>query len=395
MTAEAVIVDAVRTPMGKGKPGGALSGIHAVELLAQTLTALLARVDIDPGLVDDVLVGCVSQVGEQAACPGRVAWLGAGLPDHVPAVTIDRRCGSSQQALHFAAQAIMAGSYDVAVVAGLESMSRVPMGSGRLGQDAHGPSVEARYAPGLVSQGVAAELIAAQWGLSRQQLDEYAVRSHVRAAHAADSGGFDDEIIPIAVPDASSEVTADETIRRGTTVERLAGLPTVFADPGIAERFPQIDWCVTAGNSSQLTDGAAAMLVMSAAAAQRLGVRPRAAIRHMSVIGDDPIRMLTGPIPATARILQRSGLTPGDLDAVEVNEAFAPVPLAWRAEFDVPESRLNPRGGAIALGHPLGASGARLITTQLNHLEQSGGRYGLVAMCEGGGMANATLLEIV
>jgi acetyl-CoA acetyltransferase family protein len=381
--------------MGKGKPGGALSGIHAVELLAQTLAALIDRVGIDPGVADDVLVGCVSQVGEQAACPGRVAWLGAGLPDHVPAVTIDRRCGSSQQALHFAAQAVMAGSYDVAVVAGLESMSRVPMGSGRLGQDAHGPSIEARYAPGLVSQGVAAEIVAAQWKLSRQQVDEYAARSHERAAHAADSGGFDSEIIPVVVPGEGDPVVSDETIRRGTTAARLGELPTVFKNDEVARRFPEIDWCVTAGNSSQLTDGAVAMLVTSSEAATRLGLRPKAAIRHMAVVGDDPIRMLTGPIPATARVLQRSGLSPADLDAVEVNEAFAPVPLAWQAEFGVDENRLNPWGGAIALGHPLGASGARLITTQLSYLAATGGRFGLVTMCEGGGMANATLFEML
>jgi acetyl-CoA acyltransferase len=393
---EAVIIDAVRSPIGKGKPGGALSGIHAVELLAQALSALVERTGVDPGLVDDVLVGCVSQVGEQAACPGRVAWLGAGLPEHVPATTIDRRCGSSQQAAHFAAQGIMSGAYDIAVVAGLESMSRVPMGSGRLGQDAHGPSVEARYAPGLVSQGIAAELVAADWHLSRTQLDEYAARSHELAGRAADAGDFDHEIIPVhEVTDspAVQPVTADETIRRGTTRERLASLPEVFRDDSLARRFPEISWSVTAGNSSQLADGTAAMLVTSREVADRLGLRPRAAFRSFAVVGADPIRMLTGPIPATRRALDRLGVSADDLDAVEVNEAFAPVPLAWLAEFGGPLERLNPRGGAIALGHPLGASGLRLLTTQLNYLESTGGRFGLTTMCEGGGMANATIIE--
>ena len=392
---EAVIIDAVRTPVGKGKVGGALSTLHAVDLLASSLAALMRRVDLDPATVDDVLVGCVSQVGEQSACPGRVAWLAAGLPESVPATTIDRRCGSSQQAAHFAAQGVMSGAYDIAVVAGIESMSRVPMGSGRMGQDGHGPTVEARYAPGLVSQGIAAELMAARWALSRSELDDYSARSHERAAAAADTGGFDNEIAAVSVPldGRSADVTADETIRRGTTTERLAALAPSFRTDAAEQRFPEIGWHITPGNSSQLADAAAAMLVMSREMATQLGLRPRARFHSFSVVGDDPILMLSGPIPATAKVLRRAGLAIGDIDVAEVNEAFAPVPLAWQREFDFPSDRLNPRGGAIALGHPLGASGLRLMTTMLNHLEETGGRYGLQTMCEGGGMANATIIE--
>ncbi|MSW36241.1 MAG: acetyl-CoA C-acyltransferase, partial [Actinobacteria bacterium] len=318
---EAVIIDTVRTPVGKGKSGGALAGLHAVELLAMTLQALMSRSDIDPALVDDVLVGCVSQVGEQSACPGRVAWLAAGLPESVPATTIDRRCGSSQQAVHFAAQGIMSGAYDIAVVAGIESMSRVPMGSGRMGQDGHGPSIEARYAPGLVSQGVAAELVAARWRISRDELDEYSALSHARAAAAADSGAFDREIIPVTAPgaDGPRRVTLDETIRRGTTRETLSGLPTVFRTDAASERFPEIAWSITPGNSSQLADAASAMLVMSAEKAAELSLRPRARFHSFSVVGDDPILMLTGPISASRRALQRGGLSIDDMDVAEIN----------------------------------------------------------------------------
>jgi acetyl-CoA acyltransferase len=388
VTDDAVIVDAVRTPTGRGKPGGALSDVHPVELLALTLRALVDRSGIDPSLVDDVLVGCVSQVGEQAACPGRLAWLAAGLPESVPATTIDRRCGSGQQAAHFAAHAVQAGAYEIAIAAGVESMSRVPMGSGRQGQDAHGPSAEERYAPGLVSQGIAAELMAARWQLSRTELDEYSARSHQRAADAADGGYFDKEIVP-----AGSGIAADETIRRGTSVERLAELAPSFASAADHERFPEIDWCITPGNSSQLADAASALLVMSSSTATRLGLRPRARFHSFAVCGTDPILMLDGPIPATRRALARGQLTIDDIDAAEVNEAFASVPLAWQRELGLDDSRLNPRGGAIALGHPLGASGVRLLTTLLHHLEDTGGRYGLVTMCEGGGMANATVIE--
>ena len=389
---EAVVVDAVRSPMGKGRPGGALSGLHAVELLAQTISGLLARTGVDPARVDDVVTGCVSQAGEQSGNVGRMAWLAAGLPEHVPAVTVERKCGSSQQAVHFAAAGIMSGQYDVVVVAGVESMSRVPMGSSRLGADVHGPSVTARYAPGLVSQGVAAELVAARWKLSREQLDDYAARSHRLAGEAADSGGFDGEIVPITLPDGTV-VARDESIRRGTTAEKLAGLAAAFADDDAARRFPEIGWSVTAGNSSQITDGASAILLTSERAATELGLRPRARFRGFAVCGDDPITMLTAPIPATSRVLDRAGLALADVDHYEVNEAFASVPLAWQAEFDADPARLNPRGGAIALGHPLGASGARLATTMLGALEATGGRIGLQTMCEAGGMANALLLE--
>lgn len=393
---DAVIVDAVRSPLTKGKPGGALSDLHAVELLAQTIKGLLDRVDIDPNEVDDVLTGCVSQVGEQAGNVGRMAWLAAGLPQHVPSVTIERKCGSSQQAAHFAAQGVIAGAYDIAVVAGVESMSRIPMGSSVIGMDPYGPSVAQRYAPGLVPQGIAAELIAARWKISREQQDAYAVDSHARAGARADAGGFDREIVPITVTDEDGStrvVTDDETIRRGTTVEKLGELKPAFENPRSPERFPEISWSVTAGNSSQITDGASAMLVMSAERAEKLGLTPRARFHSFSVIADDPVMMLTGPIPATHKLLARAGLGIDDIDHYEINEAFAPVPLAWQAEFDADPAKLNPAGGAIALGHPLGASGARLMTTMLGALEDSGGRFGLQSMCEAGGMANATLIE--
>ena len=391
-TDTAVVVDAVRSPMGKGKPGGALSGLHPVDLLAQTIAALLARTGVDPGRVDDVVTGCVSQAGEQSGNVGRMAWLAAGFPEHVPAVTVERKCGSSQQAVHFAAQGIMAGAYDVVVVAGVESMSRVPMGAARLDADADGPCVARRYAPGLVSQGVSAELVAARWKLSRDQLDEYAARSHERAAAAADSGGFADEIVPITLPDGAV-VAADESIRRGTTPQKLAGLKPAFEDAALAQRFPEIRWSVTAGNSSQITDGASALLLTSTRAARELGLVPRARFRGFAVCGDDPVAMLTAPIPATRRLLDRAGIGIDDVDLYEVNEAFASVPLAWQAAFDADPERLNPRGGAIALGHPLGASGARLTTTMLCALEATGGGLGLQTMCEAGGMANAMLLE--
>lgn len=392
---EAVIIDAIRTPVGRGKVGGALSGVHAVELLAANLAALMGRVDMDPALVDDVLVGCVSQVGEQSACPGRVAWLGAGLPESVPATTIDRRCGSSQQAAHFAAQGIMAGAYDVAVVAGVESMSRVPMGSGRMGQDGNGPSIQERYAPGLVSQGVAAELMAVKWSLSRDQLDEFSARSHQRAAEAARSGAFDREIVPVTVSTEEGErlVSLDETIRPNTTAQGLAGLKPSFRTEEMAQRFPEIGWHITPGNSSSLADAASSMLVMSAEKAAELGLRPRARFVSFSVIGDGPILMLSGPIKSTELALKRANLSIDDIDVAEINEAFAPVPLAWQTEFGFDGAKLNPRGGAIALGHPLGASGLRIMSTMLNYLEDTGGRFALQSMCEGGGMANATIIE--
>ncbi len=387
----AVIVDAVRSPMGRGKAGGALSGVHPVELLAQVLSALATRNDLDPATIDDVLVGCVGQNGEQSATPGRQAVLAAGWPESVPSVTIERKCGSGQQALDFAVQGVLAGAYDIAVAAGVESMSRVPMGSARGDADPHGPRVTERYSPGLVPQGISAELVAQKWGLSRVQLDTFAAASHERAAAAAASGAFDREIVPITTPDGV--VSVDESIRPGSTVEKLGGLKPAFASSPHAARFPDLDWKITAGNSSQLTDGAAALLVMSEERAAALGLTPRARIAATAVVGDDPLMMLTGPIPATHKLLQRSGLSVTDIDAFEVNEAFASVPLAFQAEFGIPDEKLNPRGGAIALGHPLGASGARLATTLLGFLEDTGGRYGLQTMCEAGGMANALVIE--
>ncbi|KAB1645124.1 thiolase family protein [Gulosibacter chungangensis] len=384
---EAVIVDAIRTPIGRGKPGGLLADIHPVDLLAQTLQQLVSRSDLDPGTVDDVLIGCVSQVSEQSATPGRMAWLGAGFPEHVPAVTIDRKCGSSQQAVSFAAQAIMSGTADIVVAGGVESMSRVPMGSARAGADPYGELVGERYSPGLTSQGVGAELVAAKYGLTREQLDEYSVRSHQLAA-ATD---FSREIVPVR--NGNEVITADNTVRPDSSVEKLGQLNTVFKTDELAARFPQINWSVTAGNSSQITDGASALLVMSAAKAEQLGLTPRARIHSFTAVGDDPLLMLTGPIPATHKLLERTGFDLGQIDHVEVNEAFAPVPLAWMQEFDVDPAKVNPRGGAIALGHPLGASGARLMTTMLHALEDTGGRYGLQLMCEAGGMANATIIE--
>jgi acetyl-CoA acetyltransferase family protein len=387
----AVIVDAVRSPMGRGKPGGALSSVHPVDLLAAVLTRLVDRTGIDPGTVDDVMIGCVSQSGEQSGTPGRQAWLSAGYPVHVPSVSIERKCGSGQQAIEFAAMAIAAGMYDVVIAGGVESMSRVPMGSNRQGADAHGPGVAARF-PDLVPQGVSAELVARAWGLSRAQLDEYSADSHSRAAHTARTGGFDAELVPVLLP-AGTLVDRDETIRPDTTPEKLSALRAVFGSEEMAARFPDVDWKVTAGNSSQITDGASALLLMSEEGAAALGLKPRARIVASSVVGDDPVLMLTGPIPATHKVLARAGLTIDQIDCAEVNEAFASVPLAWNAEFGIPAERLNPRGGAVALGHPLGASGARIMTSMINHLEQTGGRFGLQTMCEAGGMANATIIE--
>jgi acetyl-CoA acetyltransferase family protein len=400
---DAVIVDAVRSPMAKGKapkdgkPGGALSGVHPVELLGQTVKALLERNPaLDPGDVEDFIVGCVSQASEQAGCVGRWAWLAGGLPEHVPSTTVDRRCGSAQQAADFGAQGIIAGAYDIVVVGGVESMSRVPMGSARMGADVYGPSSTARYAPGLVPQGISAELVAARWKLDRETLDAYSARSHQRAAAAAAAGEFANEIVPITTPgpDGSSTVfSADETIRPSTTPEGLAGLKPAFKNDAMAGRFPEITWSVTAGNSSQITDGAACLLIMSAEKAAALGLRPRARFHAFAVASDDPITMLSGPIPATEKALKRSGLSIDQIDHYEVNEAFASVPLAWAEHFAADQAKLNPRGGAIALGHPLGASGARLMTTMLNSLEATGGRFGLQTMCEAGGMANATIIE--
>ena len=386
-----VIVDAIRTPMGRGKVGGALADVHPVDLLGEVLRALVARNGVDPAAVDDVITGCVSQVGEQSATPGRWALLAAGFPAHVPSTTIDRRCGSSQQAIHFAAQGVMAGVYDIVIAAGVESMSRVPMGSGRIGMDPFGTVVNERYAPGLVSQGIAAELVASRWGISRRESDAYAARSHRLAAAAANAGAFRSEIVSVSA--GGGTVDSDETIRPATTEEGLAQLKPSFEAAEASARFPEIGWQITAGNSSQITDGAAGVLIMRHATAERLGLRPRARFVGFSVCGDDPLLMLTAPIPATRRVLDSCSLSLDEIDHYEVNEAFAPVPLAWQKAFNVDQERLNPCGGAIALGHPLGASGARLMTTMLNALELTGGRYGLQTMCEAGGMANATVIE--
>ena len=389
--ADAVIVDAIRSPMGRGKSSGALASVHPVDLLAQVLTALVDRNALDPGTVGDLLVGCVGQNGEQSATPGRQAWLSAGYPVHVPSTTIERKCGSGQQAVDFAHQGIVAGAYDLVIAAGIESMSRVPMGSGRQGADPHGPGVRARF-PDLVPQGISAELVADRWQLTRAELDEYSARSHSLAAEARASGHFDREITSIQTSDGA-KVSEDETIRAATTTATLSALSPAFANDDLRTRFPDLDWKITAGNSSQLADGAAAVLLMSADRASSLGLRPRARIVASAVCGDDPTLMLTGPIPATRRVLDRSGLDIVQIDAIEINEAFAPVPLAWMREFAVDPDRVNPRGGAIALGHPLGASGTRLLTTLLNHLDAVNGRYGLQTMCEAGGMANALIVE--
>ncbi len=386
--ATAVIVDAVRTPLGRRN--GALRDWHPVDLAATVLRAVVERNDLDPALVDDVIAGCVSQTGEQALNVARNAALAAGFPDSVPGTTVDRQCGSSQQALHFAAQGVMAGAYDVVVAAGVESMTRVPMGSTILNGPGKpfGPAMTQRYLPagGLVPQGLAAERVAARWGLAREALDAYSLQSHRRAARATDEGRFAAEIVPVTVetPTGKRQFTVDEGIRRDTTLEALAALkPAFVADGGT----------VTAGNASPLSDGAAAVLVMSEARAGQLGLVPRARFVSFAVCGTDPLTMLTGPIPATTAVLDRAGLALDDVDVVEVNEAFAAVVLAWAAEHHPDMGRVNVNGGAIALGHPLGCSGARLTATLLGELERSGGRYGLQTMCEGGGMANALILE--
>ena len=385
-----VIVDIVRSPMGRGKAGGALSSVHPADLLMQVLVGLVERNRLDPGTVDDLIMGCVSQAGEQAVPVGRTAWLGAGYPTHVPCTMVERRCGSSQQAVHFAAQGIAAGAYDIVIAGGIESMSRVPMGVARMNADPHGVAFEKRF-PGQVGQGISAELIAARWGVSREEMDAYSARSHQLAEAARVAGLLANEIVPITTADGL--VSTDETIRPSTTAEGLGQLKTSFNNDAMAERFPEIRWSITAGNSSQITDGASAALLMSEATAHRLGLTPKARFVAFDVIGDDPLLMLTAPIPATRRVLEKAGLTIDQIDHIEVNEAFAPVPLAWQREMKSDPARLNPRGGAIALGHPLGASGTRLMASMVNGLQETGGRYGLQTMCEAGGLANATIIE--
>jgi acetyl-CoA acyltransferase len=371
---DAVIVGAVRTPVGRR--GGGLAGVHPVDLAAHVLVALAERTGLDPAQVDDVIWGCVSQVGEQSWNIGRNAVLAAGWPETVPGTTIDRQCGSSQQALHFAAATVLAGQADLVVAGGVESMSRVPMGSSAAGADPYGPSVRDRFGVEF-SQGAGAEMIARQWGLSRARLDEFALASHVAAARAQDAGAFDAEIVGVA------GVRHDEGVRRDTSLAKLGRLGTPFRTDGV----------VTAGSASQISDGAAALAVTTSEFAAAHGLRPLARVHTAVVAANDPVMMLTAPIPATAKVLRRAGLTLADIGVYEVNEAFAPVPLAWLAETGADPERLNPLGGAIALGHPLGASGARIMTTLLHHMGRSGARFGLQVTCEGGGMANATIVE--
>jgi acetyl-CoA acyltransferase len=390
MTRTAVIVDVVRTPSGRGKPGGSLSGVHPVDLAAGVLRSVLERNGLESPQIDDVLFGCVSQIGDQAMNIGRQAVLAAGFDESVPATTIDRQCGSSQQAAHFAAQGVIAGAYDIVIAGGVESMSRVPLGSSRAG-GSRSPLIEERYPEGLVNQGVSAELIAHRWGLSREVLDAYSAESHLRATDAASAGLFDSQVLPVSVD--GGVVTDDETVRAGTTIAGLGGLKPAFRTDELAARFPELEWRITPGNSSPLTDGASAALIMSEEKALELGLTPRARFHAFAVVGDDPLFMLAGPIPATRRILERSGLTVEDLDAYEVNEAFASVPLAWAHDLRADPAKLNAWGGAIALGHAVGSSGTRLLGTLLATLEATGGRYGLQTMCEGGGMANATIIE--
>ncbi|CAL9670900.1 3-oxoadipyl-CoA_3-oxo-5,6-dehydrosuberyl-CoA thiolase [Streptomyces sp. enrichment culture] len=378
---EAVIVEAVRTPVGKR--GGGLSRMHAADLSAVVLRALVDRTGIDPAVVDDVVWGCVGQIGDQSGNIGRYSVLAAGWPESVPGTTVNRACGSSQQALDFAVQAVLSGQMDVVVAGGVEVMSRVPLGAAKAGGEPYGPQVHDRY-PGFdFNQGISAEKIAQKWGLTRTEADSYAARSHARAAAAQDAGAFDAQIVPVTTPNTT--LTVDEGVRRGTTVEKLAALKSSFLDDGL----------IHAGNASQISDGAAALLVTTPEKARELGLTPL--VRHQAgaVVGADPVLMLTGPIPATEKVLHRAGLALSDVGVFEVNEAFATVPLAWLAETGADPELVNPLGGAISLGHPLGASGAVLMTRMIHHMRRHSIRYGLQTMCEGGGTANATIVELV
>ncbi|WP_020572828.1 thiolase family protein [Parafrankia discariae] len=379
---DAVIVEALRTPTGKRN--GSLSGVHPTDLSAHVLASLAERAGVDPAVVDDVVWGCVGQVGEQTFDIARNAALGAGWPETVTGVTVDRQCGSSQQAVHFAAAGLIAGQYDVVVAGGVESMSRVPMGSSLQGKVPFGERYLARYNGVFPDQGIGAEMIAQRWGLSRTQLDEFAILSHERAAAAQDDGRFDGQILPVTLADGTV-VSKDEGIRRGGTVEGLAQLRTAFRPDGV----------ITAANSSQISDGSAALLMTTSEKAAELGLRPLVRVHTAVLAGTDPVIMLTAPIPATRKVLAKAGLKLDDIGAFEVNEAFASVPLAWLADIGADPKVVNPNGGAIALGHPLGGSGARLMTTLIHHMRDNGIRYGLQTMCEGGGQANATILELL
>ncbi|WP_134324142.1 thiolase family protein [Cumulibacter soli] len=380
---DAVIVESVRTPVGKR--GGGLSGVHAADLSAVVLKAVAERSGVSPELIDDVIWGCVSQVGEQTADIGRNSVLTAGWPESIPGVTVDRQCGSSQQALAFAAAGVIAGHYDIAVAGGVEMMSRVPMGSTAVKEfgQPYSPAYLDRYDQTRPNQGIGAEMIAEKWNLSRTELDEFSIRSHEKAAAAQDSGAFESQIIPVETADGI--VKADEGVRRGSTVEKLGQLPAVFKEDGV----------IHAGNSSQISDGASAMLVMTSEKAKELGLKPLVRVHTTVLAGGDPIMMLHVPIAATHKAIERSGLSVDQIGAFEVNEAFAPVPMAWLKETGAAEERLNPNGGAIALGHPLGGSGGRLMATLVHHMVNNDIQYGLQTMCEGGGQANATILELI
>jgi len=395
---EAVIVEAVRTPIGKRD--GSLREFHPVDLLAEVLKEVIARAGIDPGRVDDHITGCVSQVGEQSINVARNAWLAAGFPEVIPSTTVDRQCGSSQQAVHFAAQGVMAGAYDLVVASGVENMTRVPMGSSMSGGSPFSPPLFARYEGKLVPQGISADLIATRWNITREEADDFGYRSHQKAAAATRAGTFQREMLPLKVTvDGERKVLdRDEGIRMEPDREKMRQLVPAFQADAFEQMFPgQLRWTVTAGNSSQISDGAAALVIASRDLAEQLGVTPRARFVSFALAGDSPILMLTAPIPATRRVLDRAGLRLEDIEVVEINEAFASVVLAWQRELGISgdwlDQHVNPNGGAIAVGHPLGATGAKLMTTMLHELERRGGRYGLQTMCEGGGMANATIIE--
>jgi len=396
---EAVIVGAVRSPIGKRN--GSLKDLHPVDLLSEVLKEVVARSGVDPGQIEDNITGCVSQVGEQSLNVGRNGWLAAGFPETIPATTVDRQCGSSQQAIHFAAQGVMAGAYDLVVASGVENMTRVPMGSPMAGANPFGNNLFARYEGKLVPQGISADLIASKWNITREDSDDFGFRSHVKAAAATKAGYLKREILPLKVTGEGGEqvlLDYDEGIRMEPNREKMNDLKPAFQNEGFEQMFPgQLHWTVTAGNSSQISDGASAVLIASRQKAEELGLTPRARFVSFSLAGDSPILMLTAPIPATRRVLDRAGLTLSDIEVVEINEAFASVVLAWQRELGVSDEwfddHVNPNGGAIAVGHPLGATGAKLMTTMLHELERRGGRYGLQTMCEGGGMANATIIE--